>query len=125
MSQKTTLTKTDVDFIHYALAEHIAIVKSNHGCPWEASLAEEKKQVEQIKRKLPVGDNLKAPALTKDDFWFLDFALCERSDFVNEGVGTSWFQNPRYDAVKTNRLLVRLRRLLGISLEEYEKGPAY
>ena len=129
ITRTTTLSKGDVDFLYHVMEDHMNIVDSHHGCAWNDSMEEEKKQANKIKSVLPA--KLSAPsvpippeALSPTDFWYLDFTLLEWSDFVNEGVGSSWFKKPQYNSIRAKSILTRLRELVGISPEEYERGLA-
>lgn len=121
----TNLSVEDIQFIFYAVSQHIDIVKNNRGIAWDASLEKETACLESLRQKLPSHKGTSRPKISRDDFWFLEFTLNERKDFINEGLGTPWFQNPRYDSIKTSFLIDRLRRALGITCEELEQGMPY
>lgn len=117
-----SLSRSDVEFIYYAVNQHMEMVKTHHGMAWDYSLEKEAAYLESLKRRLPMHQGTEYPRISRNDFWFLEYTLNERNDFVNEGVGTPWFKAPKYDSLRTSAIINRLRRALGISKEEFENG---
>lgn len=117
-----TLTEDDIKFIYYAVNQHMETVKNYRGMPWECSMKKEAECLESLKERLPEGQNLAFPQITRNDFWFIEYTLNEHCAFVGEGYGKPWSKSARSDSHKTTYLVERLRKFLGITTEEYEQG---
>lgn len=126
----TAIKKKDLDFIAFAADEHMRLVQNGYSCLWgDASPQHERVRVTEVLDSLAgkCSDNGKtqpsrAP-LTMDDFWFLEFVLAERRDFLLEGIGQPWSGSAESDTRMMERILERLRQAVGLSARDYDLGP--
>lgn len=127
-SKKTLkLSDDDIQFVSYSLDEHFKLLNSHHGCSWENTLVREKERAKRTIKALKVltweyrkGEK---PTATADDFFFLQFCMCEWCDFLSEGVGTPWSADLVADTSRANRMLDRIRRMIGLSKAAAVAGP--
>lgn len=126
-NNNVTLTSEDINFLHFNLNEHINLLEERHGVPFENTIAAEKERGEAVFRKVIIANKLHCK-IKKDDFYFIEFALEERGDFIAEGIGRVSQPGAGHlaEAARCTWLLKKLRRWCGIREAEDDEttGPA-
>lgn len=114
-------SKNDLEYLVFSLNEHMELLDHQHSCPWENTLAEHKTHAKAVIQKAPLlkGKGAKPKeVISEEDYFFIEFVIQERSDFLYEGQGVSWKQySPHNDATFGSKLLSKLRRVLGLQQE--------
>ena len=110
----------DLDYFVFSVNEHMTLLEENCSCPWENTVAEHNAHAQEIIQKLSLlkGRGTKPKpkeVITDDDYFFLEFVVNERVDFLFEGQGSAWNHgSPRGDVTVGVRLLAKLRKILGL-----------
>lgn len=115
--KKTPVSAKEIGFISYSLDEHDRLVSEKCGAMWEHSVQAERARTERTKKALKDMARHGTVTINEEDVMYITFSMCERRDFLMEGVGTPQ-RSVKADTSRTTAVLRKLREFFSMTEEE-------
>lgn len=130
MAKRKPLSERDLDFVAFALDQHMELVKRKKAPLLSPTRKTEKQSAMKIMANLrTINVSPTTKHLSEQDFWVLDFTLTEYDDLLIDGECAPWASPGCEPSGKTGlgmgkRVMAKIKSLASITPEAYEMGPS-